>query len=328
MSSLLVSHRLHARLGPDLERIAREAGLELAVLPEDREGRLTEDAIARIEVAFFSADVNPDFARQFFSAVRKAPNVKWLHVFNAGVDHPIFTEMLERGVRITTSSGTTAVPIAQTAITALLMLGRNWPRWLTDQREHRWNPMRTTEMPPDLQGQVAVIVGMGHIGKEIGRLARALGLTVIGVRRSPLQPGDPVDEMQTPEKLPEILPRADWLILACPLTEETRGLVDADLLARLPKTARLMNVGRGEVVDEPALIEALQSGSLAGAYLDVFAKEPLPPESPLWDMPNVLVTPHNSIAAGGNEQRVYEVFADNLRRWKKGEPLVNEVKAK
>lgn len=328
MPALLVSHRLNAERGLDLSHHASRAGLEIVALPADRDARLPEDVVARIEVALFSADVFPDFSRQFFSAVRKAPNLKWLHVFNAGVDHPIYTEMLARGVRLTTSSGATAEPIAQTAITALIMLARNFPRWLTAQREHRWDPMRVADFPRDLRGQTAVIVGLGHIGREIARLAQVLGLTVIGVRRSPLRPGDPVDEMHKPDHLPELLPRADWLILACPLTEETRGMVNAEMLARLPHSARLINVGRGEVVDEPALIEALRSGTINGAYLDVFQQEPLPPESPLWDLPNVFLTPHNSAVASGNDQRVYDLFVDNLGHWKLGEPLLNEVRVK
>jgi phosphoglycerate dehydrogenase-like enzyme len=325
MPLLLVSHRLNTERGSDLARIAREAGLDLVALPEDPEARLPEDVVSQIEVALFSSDVFPDFSRQFFSAVRKAPALRWLHVFNVGVDHPIYTEMLARGVRLTTSAGSTAEPIAQTAIAALIMLARNFPRWLNAQREHRWDPMRTPEFPPDLKGQTAVIVGLGHIGKEIARLAQLLGLKVVGVRRSPKVPGDPVDEMHTPDGLPDVVTTADWLILACPLTDETRGLIDAAMLARLPKTARLINVGRGEVVDEPALIEALQAGRLAGAYLDVFQQEPLPPDSPLWDLPNVLITPHSSAVASGNHQRVYDIFVRNLERWRKGESLVNEV---
>jgi phosphoglycerate dehydrogenase-like enzyme len=325
MNLLLVSHRLNTERGADLARVAREAGLAIVALPEDREARLPEDVVSRVEVALFSSDVFPDYSRQFFSAVRKAPALKWLHVFNVGVDHPIYTEMLGRGVRLTTSAGSTAEPIAQTAIAALIMLARNFPRWLNAQRERRWDPMRTPEFPPDLRGQTAVIVGLGHIGKEIARLAQLLGLKVVGVRRSPQVPGDPVDEMHTPDKLAEVAAKADWLILACPLTEDTRGLVDAAMLARLPQTARVINVGRGEVVDEPALIDALQAKRLAGAYLDVFQQEPLPPESPLWDLPNVLISPHNSAVASGNPQRVYEIFVDNLGRWRQGQPLVNEV---
>lgn len=328
MSVLLVSHRIAAEHGAEIERQARESGssLEMIVLPEDRESRLPEALSARVEAAFFSIDVFPNYSRQFFSAVRKAPKLQWLHVFNAGVDHPIYTEMLERGVRLTTSSGTAAQPIAQTAIAALLILARNMPRWLADQRAHKWNPMRPPNVPRDLEGQTAVIVGLGHIGREIARIAQALGLKVIAVRRSPRGPGDTVDELHPPERLGEILPRADWLILACPLTAETRGLVNADLLSRLPRHARLINIARGEVVDEPALIEALRAERLAGAYLDVFQQEPLPENSPLWDLPNVLVTPHNAGAASGNDRRIYEMFLENLGRWHRGEALLNEVK--
>lgn len=327
MSSLLVSHRLYTERGAELARRASDAGLSLVALPEDCEARLAGDLVSDIEVAFFSTDLYPDFSRQFFSAVRKAPNLKWLHVFNVGVDHPIYTEMLGRGVRLTTSNGSTAEPIAQTAIAALIMLGRNFPRWIEAQRQRRWDPMRADEVPRDISGQTVVVVGLGHIGKEFARLAKALGMKVIALRRSPRNADDPVDEMHTPDKLKELLPRADWLMLTCPLTDETRDLIDADMLARLPATARLINVGRGEVVDEKALIAALQAGQLAGAYLDVFREEPLSAESPLWDLPNVIVTPHNSSVATGNHARVYDMFVDNLTRWKDKRPLANEVGA-
>jgi D-2-hydroxyacid dehydrogenase (NADP+) len=326
VTTLLISHQLGARYGPRIEEAVKSNGMvaDLLVLPPDPAGRLPDAECARAEIAFFSGDVFPDFARQFFSAVRKAPRLKWMHVFNVGVDHPIFDEMLARGVRLTTSSGSTAAPIAQTAIMALLALARGFPRWLTAQRARRWDPERSAP-PPDLQSQTAVIVGLGKIGAEISRLARVLGLKVIGVRRSPRDAGDPVDELHPPAALPSLLTRCDWLILACPLTPETRGLIGADALARLPRGARLINIARGELVDEPALIAALRSGQVAGAYLDVFESEPLPPESSLWDMPNVLVTPHNSAAATGNDQRVLEIFLDNLARWHHGAALVNEV---
>ena len=329
MPAVLLSHRLERERGADLVRRANEAGASLRViaLPEDPEARLPSGACPQVDLAFFSEDVFPAYSRQFFSAVRKAPNLKWLHVFNAGVDHPIYTEMLARGVRLTTSSGSTAEPIAQTAIAGLLMLARNFPRWLAAQREHAWNPARAPHFPPDLRGQTMVLIGLGSIGADIARLARVLGLHVIGVRRGRAQGGEPVDELHTPDNLKALLPRAQWLVVACPLTPETRGLVDAAVLAQLPKGARLINIARGEIVDEPALVAALSSGHLAGAYLDVFQQEPLPAESALWDLPNVIITPHNSAAASGNETRVYEIFADNLRRWYRDEPLVNEVKS-
>jgi len=321
LAMLLVSHHLHARYG------AKIAGADLIVLPSDPQARLPDADCARVEIAFFSGDVFPDHSRQFFSTVRKAPQLKWLHAFNVGVDHPIFTELLGRGVRVTTSAGSTAVPIAQTAIMGLLALARGFPRWLVAQRGRLWNPERKL-LPPDLNTQTAVVVGLGRIGAEIARLARALGLKVIGIRRSPRRADDPVDELHPPAALPGLLPRCDWLIIACPLTPETRGLVDEQAIAALPKGARVINIARGEIVNEPALIEALKSGHLAGAYLDVFASEPLPPDSPLWELPNVLATPHNSAVAAGNDERVLEIFLANLERWRRGAPLENEVTSK
>lgn len=328
MTTLLLSHRLHAERGAVLLAEARRIGLDLEplVLPADPEGRLADADCARLELAFFSSDVFPQHSRQFFSAVRKAPRLQWLHVFNVGVDHPIYTEMLERGVRLSTSAGSTAVPIAQTAITGLLMLARNFPRWLAAQQLRRWDPMRPPDFPRDLVGQTMVIYGLGSIGREIARLARVLGLKVIGVRRSALQPGDPVDELHPPQALAALLPRADWLVVAAPLTAETRGRIDAAMLARLPRGAGFINVARGEIIDETALVAALREGRLGGAYLDVFAQEPLPAASPLWDLPNVLVSPHNSAAATGNDERVFRMFVDNLERWRLDQALHNEVR--
>jgi D-2-hydroxyacid dehydrogenase (NADP+) len=328
MTALLVSHQLNARYGARIAEAAARASLELEliVLPADPAARLTDEDCGRVEVAFFSSDVFPDHSRQFFSTVRKAPRIAWLHAFNVGVDHPIYTELLQRGVRLTTSAGSTAGPIAQTAIMGLLALARGLPNWWAAQARREWSPIKNSAAPRDLEGQTAVIVGLGKIGAEIARLARALGLNVIGVRRGPRRAEDPVDELHPPAALPILAARCDWLVLACPLTPETRGLVDAALIARLPKGARIINIARGEIVNEPALIEALRDGQLAGAYLDVFETEPLPQDSPLWSLPNVIVTPHNSAAAQGNDGRVLEIFLDNLGRWGRGEALLNEVR--
>ena len=328
MPTLLVSHSVHARYGADIAAHATRLGhpLELIVLPADPAARLPEETCARVELAFFSSDVFPDHSRQFFSTVRKAPRLQWLHVFNAGVDHPIYTEMMERGARLTTSSGSTAEPIAQTAIAGLLILARNFPHWLASQQRHAWNPVRAPDsVPRDLSTQRMLILGLGKIGNEIARLARALGMQVTAVRRTPRRADDHADAIEPPERLDALLPAADWLTIACPLTAETRGLIDAARLARLPRGARVVNIARGEIVDEPALIAALRSGHLAGAYLDVYAQEPLPADSPLWDLPNVVLTPHNSSVATGNERRVYDIFRENLARWLRGEALVNEM---
>ena len=326
MTGLLVSHRFHAKFGHDFVSAAKRTGIdvELLALPPDPEARIDETVAARAQVAYFSSDIFPQFTKQFFSATRKAAGLQWLQVFNAGVDHPVFASVMERGVRLTTSSGTAAEPIAQTAIAGMLYLARNFPRWMAGQREHKWDPMRPAEFPRDLRGQTMIVYGLGKIGIEIARLAHLIGLRVIGVRRSAVAV-EHIDEMHTPDKLSALLPQCDWLVIACPLTNETRGMVDAALLAKLPRGARFINISRGEVVDEPALIEALRSGHVSGAYLDVFVQEPLPAASPLWDLPNVIVTPHNSAASAGSEARINDLFLDNLKRWHANAPLINEV---
>ena len=212
----------------------------------------------------------------------------------------MFASILERGVRLTTSSGTAAGPIAQTAIAGMLYLSRK------------------------VAGQTLLVYGFGKIGAEIARLARLLGLKVIGVRRHP-RAHEHADEMHAPDKLHALLARSDWLAIACPLTAETRGVIDAAALAALPKGARIINISRGEVIDEPALIDALALGHLGGAYLDVFAQEPLPAVSPLWDMPNVLVTAHDAATSDAYDPRINALFLDNLERRQRNAPLINEV---
>jgi phosphoglycerate dehydrogenase-like enzyme len=151
-----------------------------------------------------------------------------------------------------------------------------------------------------------------------------LGVRVIGVRRSPRRPEDPVDELVPPSALAAVLPRADFLIMTCPLTSATRNVIDDAALARLKPTCSFINVSRGEVVDEGALVEALRRGALAGAYLDVYQKEPLPLDSPLWDLPNVVMSPHNASSAQGNDARATRCFIENIGRLVRNEPLVNE----
>jgi len=323
MTTLLVSQPFLDSYGAELA--AAWPGLDLLVLPVDPEGRLTAADVDRVDIAYFSGDMVPAHARAFFAASQGAPNLRWVHVFNAGVDNPVFQRLLAKGVRLTTSAGSSARPIAQTAIGGMLMLARGFPRWMEDQRRHAWDPVRGDEQPPDLDGQTMVVVGLGGIGLETARLARAIGLQVIGIRRRSAEGGEPVDQLLPPSALRAVLPRTDWLVLSCPLTEETRGLIDGAALALLPATARIINVARGEVVDEDALIAALAAGRLGGAYLDVFREEPLPAGSPLWDMPNVIISPHNSAAGMGNDRRATAMFFQNLRAYAAGATLINEI---
>ncbi|MBI3372550.1 MAG: D-2-hydroxyacid dehydrogenase [Betaproteobacteria bacterium] len=327
MTTVLLSHRFHQASGRALVESAAGHGvtLEPIVLPAEPKQRLDADECKRIEIAYFSEDVVPDFGRQFFSACYKAQRLRWLHAFNAGVDHPVFAQMLGRGVRVTTSSGANAGPVGVTAAAGMLMLARGFPGWMAAQRRHAWEPVRGGSVPEDLSGQTLLLVGLGEIGKTMARIAQALGMRVIGVRRSSRRPDDPVDEMHPPAALDWLLPRAHWLALACPLTDQTRRMFGAARLALLPKGARIVNVARGELIDEQALIAALVGGHLGGAYLDVFEQEPLPAQSPLWDLPNVVLSPHNAAASSGNDARATAMFLRNLALDARGEAMVNEV---
>jgi len=325
MPTLLISPFIEKRYGAEIA--AAYPGIQQLVLPGDDQEPFDEATLASIDYAFFSLDIFPASSRSFFTTVRNAPNLKWIHVMSAGVDNWVFQELIKKGIRMTTSSGSTAKPIAQSVIGGMLVLSRGFLAWSEAQRRHAWEPIRGEGTPPDLAGQTMTVVGLGAIGAEIARIADAIGLNVIGIRRSPWREGDPVRDIRPPSELLAVAPQTDWLALACPLTDETRGLCSRQVLEALPQGAGILNIARGEVVDEPALIQALQSGHLGGAYLDVFAKEPLDPDSPFWDMPNVIVSPHNSSTSLGNDHRVAtDYFLPNLARMARGEPLVNEVR--
>ncbi len=280
------------------------------------------------DVAFVSRDVTglstkhevQPATQVFYDALLAAPSLQWVHVHSAGADRPVYVALRERGVRVTTSSGANAPVVAISALSGILALARRLPLLLAAQRERRWAPLFASGVPRDLEGQSAVVVGWGPIGQRIGALLQALGLRVAVARQSPVPVRADIPTVQY-KQLQQLLPQADWLVLCCPLSADTRLLVDGAALARLPARAHVVNVARGDVVDEDALIAALRSGALAGAYLDVFAHEPLPANSPLWALPNVIVTPHSAGFSDGNEKRVARMFLDNLGRWARGEPL-------
>jgi phosphoglycerate dehydrogenase-like enzyme len=262
-----------------------------------------------------------------YNTLRHAPSLRWVHIHSAGADRPVYGDLQSRGVAITTSSGTNAMVVAQTAIAGLLALARHFPQLMAAQRSHTWAPLIDSNgiaLPRDLDGQTAVVIGWGPIGQQIGRLLTALGLRTVVVRRS-ASAVEGVHQVVGFEALDQVLLKADWLILACPLTDITRGLINRHALALLPPGAHLINVSRGEVVNEADLIDALQSGQLAGAFLDVFAHEPLAADSPLWDLTNVIVTPHTAGQSDGHFERVAQAFVGNLERWVAGQSLANRV---
>lgn len=318
---ILLSDAAHAAIGYRLSQV-------LADRPYVRVAANVHGADA--DIAFVSRDVTGLSTKHetlpatgvFYDALRQAPRLRWVHSHAAGADRPIFQELIARGVQVTTSSGANAGVVVQTALAGLLALARRFPRMRAAQQSHTWAPLIKTGLPRDLAGQTVVIMGWGPIGQQLGALLTALGLHVVAVRRH-ARPATAAVETVTYEDLTAILPRADWLVLACPLTERTRALVNAQALACLPNGAHLVNVARGEIVDEAALVFALQSGKLAGACLDVFEHEPLPADSPLWDLPNVIVTPHSAGFSDGNAAKVEQMFLDNLAGWLVGRPLHN-----
>jgi len=312
--ALLCTDRVAERYA---DRLAAAAPA-LSLVPLVGEGPIAEPDLARVDVAFFSADAFPERVAHLMGAIVRAPNLQWLHTASAGIDHPVFGQLRDRGVRITTSSGAAAAPIARTVMLYLLGLSRDIAGVLRDQAAHVWS-FRPYE---DLDGQTIGVVGMGPIAREVIRMATVLGMRPIGMRRSVL--GDEPCETWTLDRLPELAAAADALVVALPLADETRGIVSADVLAAMRPTAVFVNVGRGELVDEPALIAALASRRLGGAGLDVFVTEPLPADSPLWDLPNVIITPHSSATTSATFEGAAEIFLDNLTRYVRGEPMHNE----
>jgi phosphoglycerate dehydrogenase-like enzyme len=272
-----------------------------------------------VDVAFISRDVTGNSTKHvlvesleaYYESLRGSPGLRWVHVHSAGADRPIFPELMKRGVAVTVSPGANSEPVAVSVLAGILSLARGFPHYAEAQRRHEWSRASIGKPWRDLEGQRAVVVGWGHIGQRIAQLLRGFGMEIVAVRGSDAPTPDTAATVPF-EKLRDVLPHAQWLVLACPLTERTRGLVDAAVLDAMPADACLVNVSRGEVVVQDAMIQALQAGRLAGAYLDVFEHEPLGPDSPLWDMANVILTPHCAGHSSGNAGRVDRIFLDNL----------------
>lgn len=262
--------------------------------------------------------------QRFYDQLLACTRLTWVQMHSSGADRPVFLELQKRGVLLTTASGSNSPVVVQSALAGFLSLARHFPALMAAQRAREWKPLIVTGQPRDLHGQTAVIVGWGPIGRQLAAHLKILGLQVVVVRNQSESAGEGIETV-TFSGLQAVLPRTDWLFLACPLTDKTRSLMDARAFAAMPRGAHLVNIARGEVVVEPDLIEALRTGHLGGAYLDVFAEEPLPPASPLWGFDNVIVTPHSAGQSDGNTARVAGIFLDNLARWLAGRTLRNVV---
>jgi phosphoglycerate dehydrogenase-like enzyme len=260
------------------------------------------------------------------SLVERAPRLRWLQGTAAGAGQQVGRagldpSLLER-VTFTSSTGVHATQLAEWAVLGLLYFTKDVPRLLRDRESRAWGhyPVR------ELGGRRLLVVGLGHIGREVARAARALGMHVTGVRRRPDDRDlEHVDETAALADLAQVVPRCDAVVLALPSTAATDGVFGADLVDAIPDGGVLVNVGRGTTVDEGALVRALRSGRLAGAALDVFATEPLPEDSPLWELDNVLISPHTAALSVHENERIVDVLVENLHRFLDGRPLRNVV---
>lgn len=253
--------------------------------------------------------------------LRAAPQLRWYHSVGAGVENLVgLPELRDRGLVLTNNSGPYDIPIAEHVVALILAAAKRLHVYRDQQGHSEWR----SHAQGEVRDATVVIYGIGSIGAEVARLASGLGMRVIGVRR---RDGavEGVTRIVTPDRLAEVAAEADYLVLAAPLTPHTRGAISRDVLARMKPTAWIVNIARGALVDEDALVAALREGHLGGAALDALTVEPLPAESPLWTLPNVIITPHSSNSSPRIRERSAALFLENLRRYKAGEPLLNVV---
>jgi phosphoglycerate dehydrogenase-like enzyme len=328
--SPILSARYRSR---DLERI-RAAAPGARLVTVSVEG-LADGPLDDVEVmlrGWLSADA-------FDRLLARAPRMVWVHSATSGVERALTPASRERGLVVTNARGVFSRPIAEYVLMMILSVSRKLPQLLELQRERTWQPLEGAELRDVTVG----IVGLGSIGRAVGALATAFGCRVVAVRRRPSdsdvaadsaagKDGDDrafgevmLDRVGGPETLPQLLAESDFIVLAAPLTPETEEMINAESLAMVKPGAWLINVARGGLIDERALLRALRDGPLGGAVLDTFRDEPLPAMSSFYDLPNVIVTPHTAWSSGRVLDRSVELFCDNLRRFATAEPLLNVV---
>lgn len=325
-------------LEPDLVEAIRQVSLELNVHFEpdlipapryaaDHIGKpfsRTDDQKERWNALLENAEVLFDFDYSDIEGMKRhAEKVRWIQASSAGIGQFVERHKLyELGATLTTAAGVHARPLAEFVLWAILSFTKNYPLAQKQQRERVWQRFHND----DLEGKTLAVVGLGSIGREIAALAKAVGLRVIGSKRevTGLSADDlGVDALFSQGNLHTLLAKADYVCLICPHTPETEGMMDAAALASMKPGSVLINVGRGALVQEEALLEALRDGPLDGAVLDVTPQEPLPPEHPLWAMENVFIFPHSASTSKNENKRLVRLFTDNLKRYLQGEALQN-----
>jgi len=283
----------------------------------DLDGLLREAEVILMPMSALIRSASWDF-------LARSPKLKWVQLFSAGIDGVAKTGVLKSDVIVTDASGVAAIPIAECVLGTMLMFAKKAPLCFRNKQKKQWERF----LPSELKGKTLGIIGLGNIGQETARLAKVFGMRVVGTKRSIVKQelsAMEVDKVYPRHDLLEMLGECDFVALAVPLTEETAKMIGEQELKAMKPTSYLINIARGGVMDESTLIQALKEEWIAGAGLDVFESEPLPPENELWEMPNVILSPH---IAGGSEMygtRLTELFCENLKLYLNGQPLLNVV---
>lgn len=254
----------------------------------------------------------------------RAPRLQWVHSWLAGPNSALFPELVHSPVVLTSSAGNGAIPLAEHAMLLLLMLDRDVPRWIRAQTEHAWDRYRHGE----LAGSTVGIFGLGRSGMDLAQKAKSFHMRVVGLRRRIDRAVSGIDRVYAPEELHQFVRECDHIVITAPLTDETRGAFDAGVFAAMKPSATLICVSRGGIVNDDDLVTALRTGQIRAAGLDAHGVEPLPPHSPFWDLPNVILTPHNGATTGGTLTRQTEIFLENLALFVQGSTLTNVVDKK
>ncbi len=284
------------------------------IIPISAEG-VADEPIDEVEVLLRGWTLGGEQLDRF---VGRAPKLRWIHSVSVGVESMLTPCVRLRGLTVTNGRRVFDQPIAEYVLTMILALCRRLPQLLDLQRERTWQPLEALEV-----GQTTVgLVGLGGIGCEIARLLRPFGPRIVAVRRRPDAGAiDGVELLGGKEALPELLRQSDFVVLALPLTPESTAMIDDETLPEMKRGSWLINVSRGALVDEQALVRALRTGPMGGAVLDAFREEPLPDSSPFYRLPNCIVTPHTSWSSSVVLDRTFDVFCENLARYRGGEPL-------
>lgn len=330
MTEILITIPMEEALIEEIQQVSEE--LSITVHPARQGDQVPTELWEKAEILYTLFALPEE---------EEVPALRWVHFYLAGINKVIDAPILQReGLQATTNSGANAPQTAEHILTMLLALGHNLPDFFSRQNNHRWMTDKATKYKPaELKGSTIGIVGYGSIGRQVARLVRGFGATVLATKREAKAPkdtgyipegsGDPEGDLFTrlypPQALKSMFKECDFVVITVPLTAETKGMIGTEELAALKPSAYLVDVSRGGIVNHDALIAALNENRLAGAALDVFDEEPLPTDHPLWDMPNVILTPHIAGFSAQYSQRANALFIENLQRYLAGEPLLNLI---